>query len=146
MPKYKNIKSAAHNFGYSFLSDMNYVGSGRAFCYVPEVLYEAAKTAGARLVRIDFLKPGVEPSAVAVPPIMEAVGHYARWLPKLLESQSVTPEMVRGARMSLSFDFDHPRRSRYEPARELPAVTCVVTFTDDRGVLHEASPDKWCFE
>jgi hypothetical protein len=146
MPKYKNIKSAAHNFGYSFLSDMNYVGSGSAFCYVPEALYTAAKEARARLVRIDFLKQDVEPSSVAIPAVRQSVVNYARWLPKLLESQSISPEMVREARLSPSFDFDHPRQSRYEPTRELPAVTCTVTFTDDRGVVHEALPDKWCFE
>jgi len=146
MPKYKNIKSAAHNFGYSFLSDMNYVGTGSAFRYVPEALYVAAKEAGAPLVTIDFLKQEVEPPSMATPAVRESVANYARWLPKLLDSQSVDPEMVRQARMSLSFDFEHPRQSRYDPSRELPTVRCTVTFTDDRGVTHEAVPDKWCFE
>jgi hypothetical protein len=35
MAKYKNIKSVAHNLAYSFLSDMNFVGSGRALEPLP---------------------------------------------------------------------------------------------------------------
>jgi hypothetical protein len=146
MPKYKNIKSAAHNFGQSFLSDTNSVGTGRAYRLVPDALYAAAKEARAPLVAIDFLRQEVEPASVAIPPVRESIANYARWLPKLLESQSVTPEMVRQVRMTFSFDFAHPRWSRYDPSRELPAVECVVTFIDDRGVTHEVSPDKWCFD
>lgn len=146
MPKYKNIQSAAHNFGYSFLSDTNAVGTGRAYHLVPEMLYAAAREAQAPLVRIDFLLQAIEPARLAIPPLLESIAHYARWLPKLLESQSVAPAMVQQAQMTLNFDFEHPRQSRYDPSRELPSVECVVIFTDDRGVTHKASPDKWCFD
>ena len=146
MPKYKNIKSVAHNLGYSFLSDLNYVGTGSQFCYVPELLYETAKSTRSPLIRIDFMARTVEPRSVAIPQVLKAVEHYANWLPKLLESQSVVPAMVRAARMTLTFDFAHPRPSKYDVDKELPNLTCVVSMEDDRGVIHEASPNKWYVE
>jgi hypothetical protein len=146
VPKYKNIKSVAHNLGHSFLSDMNLAGTWPAIVMVPDVIYQAARASEASLVRIDFFRGTVEPAAVATDLVREAVGHYARGLPSLLESQSVLPTMVTGAELTLHFDFDASRPARYVVGREVPAVECVVTLTDDRGIVHEGRPSHWCYE
>jgi hypothetical protein len=146
VPKYKNIKSVAHNFGHSFLSDMNLAGTWPDIVMVPDVIYRTARALGEPLVHIDFFHATVEPAAVATDIVQQAVRDYARGLPKLLESQSVLPAMVRGAELTLRFDFDASRPARYVPGREVPSVECVVRLTDDRGVIHEGRPAHWCYQ
>ena len=66
VPKYKNIKSVAHNLGHSFLSDMNLAGTWPDIVMVPDVIYQAARASGEPVVRIDFFQGTVEPSAVVL--------------------------------------------------------------------------------
>src|SRR4051812_6632744 len=146
VPKYKNIKSVAHNLGHSFLSDVNLAGTWPDIVMVPDMIYQAARASEEPLVRIDFFRKTVEPAAVATDIVREAVGHYARGLPRLLESQSVLPAMVTGAELTLRFDFDGARPARYVAGREVPSVECVVRLTDDRGIVHEGRPAHWCYE
>lgn len=146
MGKYRNIKSAAHNFGHSFQSDMNVSVVGEHVRFVPDLIYWAAKAGRLPVVRIDFIQKQVEPTSIDLPPIRAAIDRYAAWLPELLESQSIEPDMIREAILELRFDFDHPRQSRYETQRELPSVTCTVVLVDDRGKAHEAHPHNWCLE
>lgn len=94
-------------------------------------------------VRIDFLTGAVEPAALATPPVREAVAHYSRWLPDLLRSQHIDPAVIRSARLTLSFDYDRVRRTRYEPVQEAQEFACRVELTDDRAVVHTAAPDHW---
>ena len=144
MAKYKNIKSVAHNIGYSFLSDMNMVSSGKSYAFVPEEIYWTAKAANEPKVRIDLLTGEVAPAALATRNVRRAAANYVRRLPELLRSQSVEPSMVRAASLGLTFDFANPGVSRMEPTLELPNVSCTVSVTDDRGVRHEAHPRHWC--
>jgi hypothetical protein len=144
--KYKHIPSAAHNFGHSFLSNMNFVGTGRRYTMVPDAIFRAARIAQAPLVRIDFLRLTIEPKGVATPEVWEAVKNYADWLPKLLASHNVEPESVNEAALALRFDFDASRASLSDPAIEIPSVECVVTFIDNRGRAHEARPENWCYQ
>jgi hypothetical protein len=144
MAKYKNIKSVAHNIGYSFLSDMNMVSSGKSYAFVPEEIYWSAKAANEPVVRIDLLTGEVTPAALATRNVRRSAESYAERFPELLRSQSVEPSMVRTASIELRFDFAHPGVSRMEPALELPNVSCTVLVLDDRGVTHEAHPRHWC--
>jgi hypothetical protein len=139
MPKYKNIKSVAHNIGHSFLSDMNMLRSGKAFVLVPEEIYSLAKAANEAVVEIDLMTGEVRPAAIASPNVLESAEIYSRKLPELLESQSVEPQMVRNALLELRFDFAHPHQSRSYPEVELPNVSCTVSLDDDRGITHQAS-------
>lgn len=146
MGEYKNIKSAAHNFGHSFQSDMNLDVAEENVRFVPDLIYGAAKAGCTPVVRIDFIQKQVEPTSIDLPAIRAAIDRYAAWLPELLRSQSIEPDMIREATLELHFDFDHPRQSRYEGQRELPSVTSTVVLVDDRGKAHEAHPINWCFE
>lgn len=141
--KYKNIKSVAHNIGYSFLSDMNAVGEGSRYIIVPQRLFETAVEARLPEVHIDFLARHVEPPAAKIPEVEQAVGNYARWLPDLLASQNVSPEAVVGATLTLAFDYERVRRTKYHPVVEIQEFVCTVSLTDDRGQVHRATPDHW---
>ena len=141
--KYKNIKSVAHNLGHSFLSDMNAVGEGSRYVIVPARLFEIAARARLPVVRIDFLARRVEPPEVRVPEVEQAVSLYANWLPHLCSSQNVSPETVVAATLTLTFDYERVRRTKYHPVVEIQEFVCDVTITDDRGVVHRASPDHW---
>src|SRR5262249_12243959 len=142
----KNIPSAAHNFGHSFLSNMNFVGTGRRFTMVPDAIFRAAREAQAPLVRIDFRRVKVEPESVSLPAVQESVRNYAQWLPKLLASHRVEPESVNEAALALRFDFDATRPSSTNLDVDIPSVECVVTFIDNRGRVHEAHPVNWCYQ
>ena len=146
MAKYKNIKSVAHNLAYSFLSDMNLAGSGRALTTVPEQLYQGAKAQGTPAVTIDFLNETVEPAALGSKAVKDSLKNYHAALRRLLASQNVNRGMVAEAKLLLEFDFTSPRQSRYEPAREIPALRATATSVDDRGTVHTVPVDKWWCE
>ena len=144
--KYKHIKSVAHNLGHSFLSDMNAVTDRGRYTIVPERLFAAAAHARLPEVHIDFLAHRIEPDAARLPEVEQAVSYYARWLSELLTSQNVAPEAVTGATLTLAFDYDRVRRTRYYPITEVQEFVCTVSLTDDRGRVHQATPDKWWME
>ena len=141
--KYKNIKSVAHNLGHSFLSDMNAVGSGSRYVIVPELLFAAAGTDRVPEVRIDFISRSVTPTSVASAEVEESVANYAKMLFRLCHDQNVADHAIRAAVLTLAFDYDRIRRTKYHPIREIQEFTCTVAITDDRGVVHQANPDHW---
>jgi hypothetical protein len=141
--KYKNIKSVAHNLGHSFLSDTNARGEGSRYVIVPEELFRAAARERVPQVRIDFIARTLEPAHLADSELQRAVEHYADWLPELLASQNISPEAVRGARLTLTFDYSRQRSTPYHPERSTQEFVCEVELADDRGIVHRANPDHW---
>lgn len=139
--KYKVLKSAAHNFGHSFVSLLNYRGDD----YVMSHLARAAVETGAPELRVDLLSGRAEPQALLEPPIRASVAGYVSWFPELLSSHRIEPQAVRAAAMRVRFEPD--RRSTnlgFADAWEIP-FECVVTIVDDRGKIHEGLVrDHWC--
>lgn len=141
--KYKNIKSVAHNLGHSFLSDTNATGERSSWTIVPELLFAEAARRQEPEVRIDFLTGEISPAALAIPEVKRSVEHYGRWLPALLESQSIEATSVVAAALTIRFDYSRTRRTQYHPVREIQEFSCLVELRDDRGVVHRAEPDHW---
>ena len=141
--KYKNIKSIAHNLGHSFLSDMNATGSGSRYVIVPELLFASAAQQRVPEVRIDLITREVTPSSVMSPELQESVANYAAMLYRLCHDQNVDDHAIRGAILTIAFDYDRTRRTKYHPIREIQEFSCTVDITDDRGVTHLAHPDHW---
>lgn len=141
--KYKNIKSAAHNLGHSFLSDTNALMVDGRYTIIPELLFAEAARARVPEVRIDFLTGEVEPTALRLSSVQEAVSHYVRNLPDILRSQNIEPMAVRAAQLTVSFDYERVRRTQYHPIQETQEFSCVVEVLDDHGKLHRATPDHW---
>jgi len=146
MAKYKNIKSVAHNPAYSFLSDMNVVGTGKALTMVPEALYQTAKARQMRVVTVDFLREAVEPPSISSRSLKESLRGYRTFVARLLAAQNVKCEMVAEAKPTLEFDFAARRTSRYDVGREIPSLGAVASFVDDRGTVHAVPVDKWWCE
>jgi hypothetical protein len=141
--KYKNLKSVAHNLGHSFLSDMNAVGEGSEYVIVPRRLFRAAAAERIPQVRIDFVQQQIEPAAACIPELVEATHVYARWLPRLLESQSIAADAVHEATLTLDFDYLRSRRATYDPEEIIQEFRCTVALRDDRGTEHVGEPSNW---
>jgi hypothetical protein len=141
--KYKNIKSVAHNLGHSFLSDMNAASVRGEYVFVPQRMFAAAAAAHAEHIAIDFVTGQIAPDAIRSPELHAAVQQYAEILPRLLESQNVSPTAILGARLTIDLDYSRTREARYAPAETIPEFTCIVELTDDRGVVHVGTPTNW---
>lgn len=117
--KYKNIDSALHNFGHSFVSLMNYVDD----VYVIDLLRHMATEAPTQQISIDF-SAGTSSLPLHSPaPLVKSVDYWQAWLPKLLLSQDVNPDALGPVTL----------RYRRTP---LGYESCVAS-TDDRGHRHQ---------
>jgi hypothetical protein len=84
--QYKNIDSALHNFGHSFVSLMNYVDGA----YVRDLLLRSAEADLGNSVTINFSSGAVFPSAASADSrLRKSVEYWGGWLPRHLESQNV---------------------------------------------------------
>lgn len=124
--KYKALKSAAHNFGHSFASGLNWRGND----YVMSHLARAVVTSGEVELSVDLLSGRAQPAPLVTAPVQESVAHYVRWFPDLLRSHRIEPEAVRVATM----------RIRFQPERQVHVTEgmggwtipfeCVVSLTE----------------
>ena len=132
--KYKVLPSAAHNFGHSFMSAMNYVGDD----YVMSHIAWAVEESGADRLEIDLLTGDARPKDLTPPPVLDAVVRYREWFPTHLERHGVDPEAVVEAKMSFTFHPDERKElgsGPFDNAWEMP-VDCVVIIRDDQGKEH----------
>ena len=115
--KYKNIDSAIHNLGHSFMSAMNYFDDDY-------VMYEVAA-----LVRkephevwIDFSTGDISPKGEHSARLQRSVAHYREWLGDHLRRHNVDPSALKSIRL-------HHRLTR-------SGGESVMLAVDDRGVEH----------
>ena len=143
MAKYKVLKAVAHNVGHSFLSDMNYVGTGSRFTMVPELIFQTARKERVTAFHLDLINQVIEPEAFDIPEINESAGYYRKMLWNQVDNQGADPAFVRAADLWIRFDLESRRTSRYVGHAELPVFSCEVTIIDDRGHSHVGRPDHW---
>ena len=105
--KYKVIKSAAHNFGHSFVSLMNYRGDDYVMSHLARLVVET----GCSELSVDLMTGRAEPRALLWGPVGASVAAHVRWFPDLLASQQVDPAVVRIATMKVTFWPGQPLRS-----------------------------------
>lgn len=137
MPRYKVLKSVAHNVGHSFLSDMNTMDGFTSF--VPQQLFDVARKTDEDTVTIDFLKESIEPKVFEAPHIVQSLQQYRAMLEDLVVAQGAEWSMVRGACLTLRF---HPPGSDRTVGRR-PKFECIVEIVDDRGIAHRGTPRNW---
>jgi hypothetical protein len=127
--KYKAIKSAAHNFGASFASALNYAAGD----YIMSHLARRALASGRTEMTVDLLTGEAGPAELIAPPVDESLAVRLRGFPRLLESQRIDPTVVREARMRIVFDTARctaPASVEGYAVREVP-FDCWVTCLDD---------------
>lgn len=115
--KYKNIDSAIHNLGHSFMSAMNYVDGD----YVMDEVFALVRRDPHELW-INFSSGEISPRGEYSARLLTAVAQYRADLPRHLRSQNVDPAAVRNVTL-------HHRLTRR-------GHESVMTATDDRGVEH----------
>jgi hypothetical protein len=98
--KYETLKSAAHNFGKSFASTLDFAAGD----YIMSHLARRAMASGQTEMSVDILTGAASPPELVGPPVGESVADRQRWFPTLLASQRIDPTVVREARMRLVFD------------------------------------------
>jgi hypothetical protein len=139
--KYKTLKSAAHNFGTSFASTLNFAAGD----YIMSHLARRALASGQTEMSVDILTGAVSPPELVGPPVGESIADRLRWFPTLLASQRIDPSGVREARMRLVFDTARcttPGPVNGFAVCEVP-FDCWVTLLDDRGRTHVGHFRRW---
>ncbi|MFC1489143.1 hypothetical protein ACFL6B_04770 [Thermodesulfobacteriota bacterium] len=91
--KYKNIYSAIHNIGHSFLSLMNYVDGG----YVIDELSNI-RSRGCDIV-IDWLNNTFMPEKELTSRIQKSMAYYSKNLAKNMKSQNVDVTRIKVLRL-----------------------------------------------
>lgn len=137
--KYKVIKSAAHNFGHSFVSTMNYLADD----YVMSHLARAAVASGEAELRVDLISGHAEPAALVTPPVSESIEDRLVWFPHLLASHGITPSVICGAKMSIRYDLARRSPDMAFPGYFQMPFTCTVEILDDRGKVHVGEVRDW---
>ena len=146
MAKYKNIKSAIHNWADSFLSIENYDEKG----YFIKELYEAAKSENIEEITINVLSEQITPNSIKTERIKLFLIGCGESLKKQLQSQNVEPEMVTEATLKLNYNFSAPLAeligfSFRDPwkAPEAATYTAEIIAKDNRGKEHHAELQEW---
>lgn len=130
--KYKVIRAAAHNFGHSFVSLMNWAGDD----YTMNHLARAVVASGATEFTVDLLTGAAQPTSLLTPAVAKSVQNHVRWFPNHLAGEGVEMQHIRRATMMIRFklqgtDAGLGRR----PPWSVP-FECVVAIEDDRGKVH----------
>lgn len=86
--KYKNIHSAIHNFGHSFLSLMNYINN----VYVRDQLWDLRSQG--HDIEIDWLAGTFAPADRITPVIAKSIDQYTATLNQHLLSHDVDPGCI----------------------------------------------------
>jgi hypothetical protein len=131
--KYKAIKSAAHNFGDSFVSLLNY----RAGDYVMSHLARLVVETGRPELSFDLFTGRAQPRALLWGPVRASIAAHIQWFPDLLASQQIDRSAITGGNVTVVFRPEQ-RTTPSGPAGvwQIP-FECVVILHDDRGKSHE---------
>src|SRR5262245_34820806 len=138
--KYKAIHSAAHNFGASFVSTLNYVDDDHTMSRLARL----AASTGDTEFSVDLLTGMAGPQSLATSAVQKAVHAYIVDLPRMLASQSVDVTRLVEAKMVIRFPLKGTVAGQGgRPPWTVP-FECVVTVLDDRGMRHEGRvKDTW---
>jgi hypothetical protein len=139
--KYKAIKSAAHNFGDSFASGLNYAAGD----YIMSHLARRVLACGRTEMTVDLMTGEAGPAELVAPPVEQSIAGRVGRLPRWLASQRIDPGAIRAGRMRIA--FDPSRCTTAAPTdgyaiRDIP-FDCWVEIVDDRDRTHAAHFRRW---
>lgn len=116
--KYKNIDSALHNFGQSFLSVMNYFEDD----HVMYDVFNVATSLRGEVFSINFSKASFHPDKAENSRIKKSMYHYRGRLFKHLQNHNLDPESLFEVTLLV-------KRTRM-------GIEAFMDATDDRGCMH----------
>ena len=116
--KYKNIDSAIHYLGHSFMSGMNYFDDGHVMYEV-----EALVRKEPHEIWINFSNGDISPGGEYSARLLKSVAHYREWLSDHLRRHNVDPAVLKDVTLC------HRLTKRGSES--------VMLALDDRGVEHK---------
>jgi hypothetical protein len=145
MSRYRVLKSVAHNWAHSLLSDWPLVGDS----ILIQHLLEAARTNGVPTLLIDPLNEIILPEKVITPALRKSLHGMAAYFQSILTSQGCSLDMVEQVQLELSFDLERKNPSYkdvqpgvyYGPGirmPEAPVYSARVVLVDNKGREHHA--------
>jgi len=139
MPRYKVLKSVAHDIGHSFTSRMNYATDD----YTMSHLLRLARKTGKDALTIDFTSGCGLPSELLKGPLSELPRRYTDRFWKLVNSSGSDKSLVEAASLTLKYDLN---RSRPGPRGILMTpYACDVSIVDTRGKNYTAHFQDWWY-
>ena len=140
MARYKVLPSIAHNFGQAFVG----ASKERADDHLlGRLLTDARRTRQATL-RLDILTGEATPQMLVTRSLARILDRYVRGFPDLVAGGHSDMQLIRGARMELTFDLANERPVEgVADQRESPFL-CRVAIQDDRGKTWIAELRGWC--
>jgi hypothetical protein len=140
MANYRTLKSVAHNWAHSFLSDGNFA----ADTIMTQLLFETARESRQSFITIDPLAGTIAPEQIATPSIKNVLTNLPLQFEQALKSQGCTIDMVASVELNINFDFQQPspKYSDINPSvwysskvrmPEAPTYAARVRLVDSRG-------------
>ena len=139
MPRYKSLKSVAHNFGQSFISLLNYMEDD----YFMEHLARQARKTGCHRLNIAILKNYAAPPELLTDPIKQSIEHCNNWFPTFVEDCGSSMAFIHSAIMTIEFDFEITRANRILTKILESPFTCEVVIVDDRNNEYKYLHKEW---
>ncbi len=151
MPNYRVLKSVAHNWAHSLLSDASFVED----TIMVQFLLDAARAAGESAIWINPLTGELRPEIVATDSVKKALSNVPAHFALALKSQGCSLDMVQ--RIELHIDFDlNKQNPKYNDIKagvwysnkirmpEAPTYTAVVYMLDAHGHEYRKHlPEFW---
>lgn len=141
MSSHKTLKSISHNFGHSFVSYMNYMGTD----YFLGLLQSEMRKSNINRLEVDILKNESSPEELLTRKIRKSINAWNKSFPDLVANSGSSMDFVKSAKMTIEFDFNKirlfPRDNRFT---ENPYV-CEIVIIDDNGKEYKKEQTGWWF-
>jgi hypothetical protein len=140
MPRFKVLKSVAHNVGHSFTSLMNYSVDDYSMGHI----LRFARKSGQSTLTIDFLTGEGRPDTLLRDPISELPRRYTDMFWNLVTRSGSDRSLVQSASLTLNYDL---QRTQPTSRAEIPLspYTCDIAILDSRGKRYCAHFEGWWY-
>jgi hypothetical protein len=138
MAKYRVLRSAAHNYGASFISVMNMISDDYAICE----FVRTAKRIGLDELRVNLLTGAAEPPTLVSQAFARSIAGYVDGFGAHIQRSGSALDMISSAELTVTLawsravgrpDADGVLRAR---------LHCAVSIVDDRGVRHDGETSE----
>jgi hypothetical protein len=140
MPKYKALKSVAHNIGHSFTSLMNFAGDD----YVMGHILRLARSTGVDTLQINLAAGEGSPKELFADPISNVPAWESKKFWDLVQRHGSDRPYVRAATLVLRYNLTVQRPAPSPQFTESPYV-CDVRIVDIRGKNYDAHFEGWWY-
>jgi len=140
MARYKVLHSIAHNFGQTFVG----ASKERAHDHLLGRLLADARRTGEATLRLDILTGEATPEGLVSRSLARTLERYVRGFPDLVAGGHTDMQVIRGARMELTFHLATERPVEGAPNQRESPFLCRVEIDDDKGKTWIAELSGWC--